>query len=155
MHPKGTNIMAESGLSFRKTLVGTGWAISPLLCTNRLRKQPSWLVGPCFLAVKLFPSLDEQLTAKSSEYWKFINGWVWFELWTCRRRLQGNLCEVWRRQTWHNWGYGKFNACIGQKWPPEKNNLSRNGLSTENLWVTLECMNVIMQLTTSPVLSGF
>ena len=27
------------------------------------------------------------------------------------------------------WGYGKFNSCIGQKWPPQKNDLSGNGLS--------------------------
>ena len=40
------NSMAVSELSFEKTLVGTGWAISVLLCINGLRKQSSHLVGP-------------------------------------------------------------------------------------------------------------
>ena len=46
--------MAASGLSCRKPLVGTGWAISLLLCMNSLRKQSSGHVGPPFLAVNLF-----------------------------------------------------------------------------------------------------
>ena len=37
VHTKGTNSMAASELSCRKPLVGTGWAISLLLCTNGLR----------------------------------------------------------------------------------------------------------------------
>jgi len=45
--------MAASGLSYRKPLVSTGWAIS-LLCTNGLRRRSSSHVGPPFLAVKLF-----------------------------------------------------------------------------------------------------
>jgi len=32
---KGANSMATSGLSYRKPLVSTGWAISLLLCTKR------------------------------------------------------------------------------------------------------------------------
>ena len=51
---KVANSMDVSGLSFEKTLVGTGWAISVLLCINGLRKQSSHLVGPPFLTVKLF-----------------------------------------------------------------------------------------------------
>ena len=35
-------------------LVGTGWAISLLLCMDGLRKQSSGHVGPPFLAVELF-----------------------------------------------------------------------------------------------------
>ena len=46
--------MAASGLGLEKLLVGAGWAISLLLCTNRPRKQSSRLVGPPFLTVKLF-----------------------------------------------------------------------------------------------------
>ena len=48
--------MAATGLSCRKPLVGTGWAISLLLCMNGLRKQSSGHVhvGPPLLAVKLF-----------------------------------------------------------------------------------------------------
>ena len=48
MHLKGANSMAASGLGCRKALVGTGCAIS---CMNRLRKQPSGLVGPPFLTM--------------------------------------------------------------------------------------------------------
>jgi len=37
----GPGNMAASGLSCRKPLVSTGWAISLLLCTNGLRKRSS------------------------------------------------------------------------------------------------------------------
>ena len=50
----GPGNMASSGLSCRKPLIGTGWAISLLLCTNGLRKQSSGHVGPPILAVKQF-----------------------------------------------------------------------------------------------------
>ena len=50
----GPGNMAASGLSYRKPLVSTGWAISLLLCTNGLRKRSSGHVGPPFLAVRLF-----------------------------------------------------------------------------------------------------
>ena len=50
----GPDDVAASGLGCRKPLVGTGWAISLLLCTNELRKRSSGHVGPPFLAVKLF-----------------------------------------------------------------------------------------------------
>ena len=46
--------MATSGLSCRKPLVGTGWAISLFLCLNGLREWSSGRVGRPFLAVKLF-----------------------------------------------------------------------------------------------------
>ena len=46
--------MAASGLSCRKPLISTGWAISLFLFTNGLRKRLSGHVGPPFLAVKLF-----------------------------------------------------------------------------------------------------
>jgi len=35
MAVSGANSMVISGLSFRNTLVGTGWASSLLLCMNR------------------------------------------------------------------------------------------------------------------------
>ena len=50
------NSMAKSGLSFRKILVGTGWAVSLLLCTNGQRKQP---FCPISGSEAFFPSLDE------------------------------------------------------------------------------------------------
>ena len=50
----GPGNTTASGLSCRKTLVSTGWAVSLLLCTNGLRKPSSGHVGPPFLAVKLF-----------------------------------------------------------------------------------------------------
>ena len=45
VHLMGANSMAASGPDCRKVLVGTGWAISLLLCMNRLRKQSGdhWL----------------------------------------------------------------------------------------------------------------
>ena len=54
VHSKGAKSTAAPGLSQRKHLVGTGWAISLLLCTNGLRKQSYVHVQPPFLAVKLF-----------------------------------------------------------------------------------------------------
>ena len=50
----GPGNMAASGLSCRKPLVGTGWAISLFFHTNGLRKQSFGHVGPPFLVVKLF-----------------------------------------------------------------------------------------------------
>ena len=46
--------MAASELGLEKLLIGAGWAISLLLCTNGPRKQSARLVGPPFLTVKLF-----------------------------------------------------------------------------------------------------
>jgi len=54
VHLKGAKSMAASGLGCRKPLVGTGWAISLLLCMNGLREQSSDLVGPPFLTIMLF-----------------------------------------------------------------------------------------------------
>jgi len=66
--PMGANSMAASGLGSRKALVGTGWAISILLCMNRLRKQPSGLVGPPFLTITHFPGLHGHSLAESRAY---------------------------------------------------------------------------------------
>jgi len=44
VHLKGVSSMAMSGLSYKNTLVGTGWDISLVLCIN----------GPLFLVVKVF-----------------------------------------------------------------------------------------------------
>jgi len=54
----GPGNMASSGFSCRKPLVCTGWAIALLLCMNGLRKWSSGHVGPPFLAVKLFRSVE-------------------------------------------------------------------------------------------------
>ena len=53
MHPKCANSMAAYGLAV-KNLVGTGFAISLLLCTTELVKRSSGHVMPLVLAVKLF-----------------------------------------------------------------------------------------------------
>ena len=45
VYPKNSDSMAVSGLHFRNTLVGSGWATAVLLSTNGLRKQssrPAW-----------------------------------------------------------------------------------------------------------------
>ena len=52
MHPKGANSMAASRLSCSRPLIGTGRAISLLLCMNGLTITVVWTVGPPFLAVK-------------------------------------------------------------------------------------------------------
>jgi len=44
VHLKGANSMAMSGLSVRKSLVGSGKPFSLVSCTNGLRKQSS---QPC------------------------------------------------------------------------------------------------------------
>jgi len=50
VHLKGADSMAVSGLRFRNTLVGSGWATVVLLCTNGLRKQSSHSARCLFLA---------------------------------------------------------------------------------------------------------
>ena len=60
------NSVAVSGLSFRKALFGTGWAVSFLLCT----------IGPSFLALKVIHSLSRQLLAESADS-RDLNRWVW------------------------------------------------------------------------------
>jgi len=66
--------MAISGLSFRNTLVGSGWGTAVLLYMNGLGKQSSCLAQFLFLAGKAFSSLGEWLLAKSRDYCKIING---------------------------------------------------------------------------------
>ena len=78
VHLKGADSMAVSGLSFRNTLVGSGWAISVLLCPNGLKEQSSHLAR-CHFWWGSFPSQEEQLPTKKCGYCKLINGWVWFE----------------------------------------------------------------------------
>ena len=70
MHLKGANSMAVSGFSYRKALVGTGWAVSLLLhvCMVGLRKQSSCLVGPPFPALSIFRSMDGWLLTESADY---------------------------------------------------------------------------------------
>jgi len=64
-------------------------------CTNGLWKQSSYFVGLPFLAVKAFPSLDEQSPAESHDYWKLVRGWVRFKSQTFKGWLIGHLCRVW------------------------------------------------------------
>ena len=49
-----SDIVVASGLGCRNIVVGIGWAISLILCTNGLRKESSGHTGFPFLAVKLF-----------------------------------------------------------------------------------------------------
>jgi len=95
VHPKCAHSMVISGLSFRNTLVGTGWAASVLLRASGLRKRSFHLLGPPIMAGRLFSHLHELLPAKRYDYCKLVSGWVWFESWTCRGWLQEHLCEVW------------------------------------------------------------
>ena len=65
--------LAGSGLSFRKTLVGCGWAF-PLF----LRKQSSNLVGPPLLALNAVWKGGCLPIALTIEIFRLINVWVWF-----------------------------------------------------------------------------
>ena len=51
----------------RNALVGTGWSNSCLVCTNRLRKHCSHLVGSSFLAVKAALALNGCLLAENAD----------------------------------------------------------------------------------------
>ena len=51
----------------RNALVGTGWSNSCLVCTNRLRKHCSHLVGSSFLAVRAFLALNGCLLAENAD----------------------------------------------------------------------------------------
>jgi len=57
--------MAASELGCRKALVGTGYAISLLLCTNGNSLQD---LGPPFLAMKFFLGLYRLSLAESCDY---------------------------------------------------------------------------------------
>ena len=71
----------------------TGWDNCPLI-----------LRGAHFRQGSFFPSLGDWLPADSHDYFKLINGWVWFESQMCRGWLQEHLCEVWGLKTWQNCG---------------------------------------------------
>jgi len=79
VHLKGVDSMAVSGLCFSNALVGSGWAIVILLCTDGLRKTSSHPARCPFLAGKSYPSLGKWLLAECRDYYKLVNGWVWFE----------------------------------------------------------------------------
>jgi len=48
VHPKGVNSMAENGLIFKSSLVGTGRAITILFGINGVRNKRSHPAGPPF-----------------------------------------------------------------------------------------------------------
>jgi len=66
VHPNGAKSTAAFGLGYKKALMGTGWAISLLLCMNQLRKQPSGLVGPPFLTMTLFARSAQAIIGQKS-----------------------------------------------------------------------------------------
>ena len=76
MHPKGANANAMSVLSFRNTLVGTGWAICLVFCTNELKKLSSHLVAraPISGSENFFHNLDKWLLAESHDCCKLLMG---------------------------------------------------------------------------------
>ena len=64
-----SNSMAATfELGFKKAMVGTVQTVSLFLCTIGFRKQSSHLVGPPFLAMKVFHYLDKWLFAKNTDY---------------------------------------------------------------------------------------
>ena len=103
--------MATSGLGWRKkALVGTGWAISLLLCMCGLTKHTFGLVGPPFLTISFCFSVCMVSHWLRAVSWELVNEWVWFESWIYREWLQGQLGEVLSIIT-HIEGNWECNSC--------------------------------------------
>ena len=66
-HPQGDMHMVAVVAVCRNALVGTGWSNSCLVCTNRLRKHCSHLVGSSFLTVKAVLALNACLLADNAD----------------------------------------------------------------------------------------
>ena len=65
--PQGDVHMLAVVAVCRNALAGTGRSNSCLVCTNRLRKHCSHLVGSSFLAVKAFSALNGCLLAENAD----------------------------------------------------------------------------------------
>ena len=66
----------------RKALVSTGWTISHLVSTNRLRNHSPPLVGAPIL--DLHSVSWSARWSESPDHWKPANEWVWLRSWTQR-----------------------------------------------------------------------
>ena len=66
VHPQGDMHKVAVVAVCRNALVGAGWSNSCLVCTNRLRKHCSHLVGSSFLAVKAVLALSGCLLAENA-----------------------------------------------------------------------------------------
>jgi len=134
----GPGNMAASGLSRRKPLARTGWAISLLLWANELRKWCSGHihVGPPFLAVSLF-SLCRGDHWPSQDYCKLVRQWVWFESRVCTGWLQCHLCEVRSFKAHLKWKHGTFMESIGLKRLPQKE-------FSQNIRISIYCQSPVM-----------
>ena len=77
----GWDSVAICGLSFGNTLVGTRWTV---LCTNRLKKQSSHLVGPHIPSSEVVFFSQSGRAIAGQEPCKLVNEWVWFESRMCR-----------------------------------------------------------------------
>ena len=66
-HSQGDLHMPAVVAVCRNALVGPRWSNSCLVCTNRLRKHCSYLVGSSFLAVKAFSALNGCLLAENAD----------------------------------------------------------------------------------------
>jgi len=75
VHLKGADNMAVSGLSFRNTLVGSGWAMFCPPMYEQVEKRVLTLHAAHFRQGSFFSSLDERLPAESHDYCKLVNGW--------------------------------------------------------------------------------
>ena len=67
-HLQGDMYMVAVVAVCRNALFGTGWSNSCLVCTNRLQKHCSHLVGSSFLAVKTVLALNGCLLAENADY---------------------------------------------------------------------------------------
>ena len=66
-HPQGDMHMVAVVAVCRNTLVGTVWSNSCHICTNRLRKHCSHLLGTSFLAVKAVLAENGCLLAENAD----------------------------------------------------------------------------------------
>ena len=82
---RGAVHMAAALAGCRKALVGTGWTISHLFSTNRLRNHSPPLVGIPFLdLLASIRSGGAHADRRALNHWKHTKKWVWLGSWTQR-----------------------------------------------------------------------
>ena len=132
----GPGNMAASGLSRRKPLARTGWAISLLLCTNELRKWCSGHihVGPPFLAVSLFSlcSGDHWPRARTTASSLDSGCGLSHE---CAQDGCNVTCRSFKAHL--KWKYGTFMGSIGLKRLPQKE-------FSQNIRISIYCQSLVM-----------
>jgi len=85
VHPKGADTAGPSLGSALKVpwLVLSGPLLS-FYAQMGWENSPLALHSTHFRWGSIYPSLGERLPAECRDYCQLVNGWVWFESWTCR-----------------------------------------------------------------------